>query len=159
MSRSLALAVLLMGCSHSRQAAQPPLPDALVLEWNVDKTVITNRTPIRASFRLRNVANVTVEFCQLDGGVSIWDKSGDGMVRPIKLRGLVLDASCNERTRLPPGESKTFEDSFKVWPDQLGPVDVFASIRVSVPRDVRGPESSDPSIRAQPIRLTVRSAV
>lgn len=146
---------LALACSHARRPPQPSLPEVLVLEPQFENTTVTVGKEIPIVFELRNTAATPVKFCQLDGGVSMWVRGETGP-RPIKLYSLVLDAVCNERTRLAAGQVKRFEDTFALWPDLSGEVDLFASIRVSVPRNVRGIRSNDSVVRAKSIRLTVR---
>ena len=147
---------LVLACSHARRPLQPPLPEALVLEPQFENATVTVGKEIPIVFELRNTAATPVEFCQLDSGVSMWVRGVETGPRPIKLYSLVLDAACNERTRLEAGQVKRFEDTFALWPDLSGEVDLFASIRVSVPRNVRGIRSNDSVVRAKSIRLTVR---
>jgi hypothetical protein len=159
MIRSTALAALLvLSCAHG--PAQPTLAEALRLEIHVSPTDVFAATPSPVRFELRNIASIPVEFCQLDAGVSMWAQHAREVTpRPLKLHSLVLDAACYERTRLSPGEAKTFEDTFAVWRDQTGDVDLLAGIRVSAPRQLRQVASVESFIRADALRLSVRPAV
>lgn len=149
-------ALVLVACSH--RVPQPALSDALILEIHFRETDLVVGREVPIAFELRNTAGAAVEFCQRDGGVSMWFRDTQGHPRPIKLYGLVLDAPCNERTRLNTGEAKSFSDKLAIPFSQDGEIELHANIRVAVPRGVRALPSSDSSIKAKPIRLVVRPA-
>lgn len=158
MSRpTLVVFAALVACSQAGNPRQPPLPDALRLQTQLASTTVTPGSQVEARFFLRNRGPVPLQFCQTDGGVSIWlGPANTTAIRLVLLNGMVNDVRCNERTTLQPGEEKQFTEKFAVYRDLSGEVDVFALIRVHrVPEQQSGPGELSADIRAEPKRLTV----
>jgi hypothetical protein len=107
--------VLGVGCA-SNQAIRPSSPPAetalsavLRLEVEVEPAEDPG-TRLQMHFHLRNVSDEIVSFCQVDGGVSIWDVS-EGVAFPLVLNGMVFDAGCYEPTTLRPREARDITEA------------------------------------------------
>ena len=138
--------VLMVACAHGAQG-RIALDRALRLEVAVDPKEITADNHVRVFSSLRNVSTVPVEFCLLDGGVTLAARVADGVV-PLLGSGIVLGAPCYGRAKLMPGAAKTFSDQVSLWP---GTTEITGSIRVHR----SGREASE--IRSLPVQLAAKS--
>ena len=154
----LGLCAAMLGCAHHPGPAQPDLSQALELEAQFSSTTARAGSVVHGLFVLRNASGGPVSFCQTDGGgVSVWVQLEEGETpRPLVLHGMLSDTTCNERTTLQSGESKTFPQDFGVFHDWAGPIRILGSLRVHrVPEQQQGPGELSSSIRTPPTLLTI----
>jgi hypothetical protein len=124
------------------------LDGALRLEAQLESIELRPLSTARVHFSLRNVSSTAVEFCQLDGGVTV-AAAGDRGVVPVIGFGSVLHTRCYRRGKLKPGEARVFEDEFVV---PHGSSFVTGSIRIHRPGE------GSVHIEAVPLALTMLPA-
>lgn len=139
-SRSFPILMLLFfaGCGHA--SGDAPLKSRLTLESGF--SVLQLNAPSEAVFVIRNTSSTSIEFCLVDGGVSLVLRLPDGVARPLVVYTAVTDARCHKRQRLAPGEGATLREVLDLSTSDLGltgsSVDVVACIRVGWPdRDTK----------------------
>ena len=117
-----------LGCATHQVPV--PLEQSLRLDVHLESTELAALTTARVKFSLRNTSSVSVDFCQLDGGVTIAATIGRRVV-PVKGFGAVLDVPCYKGGTLRPGEAREFDGAFSVVP---GTTSIKGSIRIHRPR-------------------------
>ena len=138
---------LVLGCVHANVAPRP-LSEALALEMRLGARDLQHSTNGRARLLLRNLSEGTVEFCQLDGGVSI-SAIVDQATIPLKGYGAVTDAACYKPTRLGPGETTEFNETFPT-PLSPGAAELVGMIRIY------STQNEDAIIRSAPVPVTIQ---
>lgn len=70
-------------------------------------SILHTDSSTNAIFTIRNTSATPVEFCLVDGGVSLEVRGSDGLTRPLVIYTAVMHAQCYGRQRLEAGEAMT----------------------------------------------------
>jgi hypothetical protein len=142
--------LMLLGCAPVLMR-QPALSDALRLEMYVSAQEFELGVTAGAKFLIRNVSTSPVEFCQLDGGVSVFATRQDRSM-PLRGYGSGLDVGpCYARGRLMPAETREINEDFPVFFPEPGPVEFRGSIRIHTPAG-----DDHVTLRSAPVPVTIR---
>ena len=152
MNRPLVAAALLgisiVGCAARSDPSRKALDEVLRLEMHLDSTTLQLGTRTHAHLTIRNISHETVDYCWLDGGVSIGFSRPKGLA-PLVVHASVLHAPCYQPTRLRAGDTHEFSEDFNVVFMQPGPNTLIALIRMHYP------QTESVRFTASPVDVTI----
>lgn len=111
-----------------------------------------------AVFTIRNTSATPIEFCLVDGGVSLEVRVSDGLTQPLVVYTIVMHEQCHSRQRLAAGKAMTLRQEVDAPRADLEPprdaVQMKACLRVKWP-DRATPEAEG-YLCSSEFRVTLR---